>query len=189
MIIKLSDNPVLEDNPTLAYHPVLSRLEDKHLRWIALYLDPWSPLRFAEEDVKLRTLHSMVPGVRVVEHTWRPDDADVLLWPKALEAYCDLCPDIGMVEAISARRNLIDQIREEEEWKMPSSPKGTDLNRHKARLDTVHRKILSKAVDELEEMYGRLQFKPVITTAQPLEETGSGAKTGDRSHIDNVSFQ
>lgn len=187
MLIKITDTSVFEDNPWLTQHPVFRGMEDKHIRWLAFYIDPWSPVRFADADKKLRIMQSMCPVE--LDHTLvRPKDADVFVWEEALVAYADMCPSNEMLLSIASRKQLIKDLRLEESFKLPRQKdiQRMDLDRHKARMDAVHRGILTKAVEQLETLYDKLLYKPVINTDETLGKTKTSS---NRFDINTVQFQ
>lgn len=190
MLIKITDAPLKQDNPWLTQDPVLGLMEDKHLRWLAFYVDPWSPLRFMEDgEARLRKMAQLVPGVECDHTLIRPKDCDVFLWDKALAAYAELCPENEMLQSLEARKTLIRSLREEETFTMPSAPRPVDVQRHKTRMDIVKNKLVTKAIEELESMYGRLTYKPVITTIDQAKELEGGKATAEYTTIDTIKFE
>lgn len=188
MLIKITQNSVFDDNPWLLLDPVFSKLEDHHLRWLAFMLDPWSPARFMEPSESLRWRHTLVPSIRLQDETNRPIDADYLVWDQAIVQYAKMCPDTGVKSAIEARKNLIKEMAVEEDRKLPAKPVGHDINRHKIRLDSLHRGLMAKAIAELEGFYGKLLYKPQVTSDADAQKDPERQSTASRRAIDTMQF-
>lgn len=196
MLIKITKASVFRDNGWLRLDPIFSKLEDKHIKWLAFMIDPWSPLRFIEDEEKRKVyVNQLAEGLKFYEGSVgedgvprvRPNDVDFGVWDAAMKRYAEMCPDgIKVHESIEALRELIKSMNAAANKTLPENPKTNDLALFKVGVDMIRKGDMAKAYQELDALVGKFTYKPEIITEET--ETEDKPATGSRRAVDSMDF-